>query len=175
MKKSVPSWQIAGFLFAAIGGTLLHFLFDWSGGSGIVGLFSAVNESIWEHMKLLYYPQLIFAFVEYSRWGKDTKCFWQIKLLGVIVGMVLIPVLYYTYTGALGVSADWFNIAIFFITAGVSFWLETKLFEKEYTCLIPSETAFTLLCMIGIVFTAMTFAPLRIPLFEDPLTGTYGF
>lgn len=53
MKKSIPYWQAAGFIFTAILGTLLHFLFDWTNGSVIAALFSAVNESIWEHMKLL--------------------------------------------------------------------------------------------------------------------------
>ena len=42
-------------------GTLLHFLFDWTGGNAVVALFSAVNESIWEHLKLLFYPMVLFA------------------------------------------------------------------------------------------------------------------
>ena len=53
MKKSVPYWRVGGFIFTAVVGTLLHFLFDWTGGSVAAALFSAVNESIWEHLKLL--------------------------------------------------------------------------------------------------------------------------
>ena len=50
MGLRVGLWQLGGFAFTAVFGTALHFLFDWSGKNTVVGLFSAVNESIWEHM-----------------------------------------------------------------------------------------------------------------------------
>ena len=175
MKPSVPTWQMGGFVFTGILGTLLHFLFDWTGGSVIVALFSAVNESIWEHMKLLYYPMLAFAFWEYSRWGKNRPQFWCVKLIGMLTGLALIPVLYYTYTGLLGVSADWFNITIFFIAAAAAFYLETRLFAENISCRISPGNAFMALCLMGVVFTVLTFVPPKIPLFQDPITGTYGF
>ena len=175
MKRSIPFWQMAGYIFTAVVGTLLHFLFDWTGGSIMAALVSAVNESIWEHMKLLYYPMLIFSLLEYSRWGRGKAGFWCVKLVGQLVGLVCIPVLYYTYTGALGVEADWFNIAIFFLTAGLSFWLETRLFQKEWRCRSSSKTAFFMINLIGALFTVLTFRTPRIPLFRDPVTGSYGF
>ena len=79
MDNPIPKWQLGGFVFTAILGTLLHFLFDWTGGSALAALFSAVNESIWEHMKLLYYPMLLFTLWEYSVWGKKTPGFWKTK------------------------------------------------------------------------------------------------
>ena len=130
MKVSIPVWQMGGFVFTGILGTFLHFLFDLAGGSLWAGLFSAVNESIWEHMKLLFYPMVLFALVEYGFWGKETPGFWKVKLLGILVGLALIPVIYYSYTGILGVSADWFNIAIFFLAAGAAYVLETRRFQK---------------------------------------------
>lgn len=175
MKRSIPRWQLAGFLFTAILGTFLHFLFDLTGQAAVAGLFSAVNESIWEHMKLLFYPMLLFALVEYAVWGKEDSRFWCAKLLGIATGLVLIPVLYYTYTGALGVSADWFNITIFFLTAGIVFWLETKYLQSNRTCRIGLGTAIAILCLTAAAFTMLTFIPPHIPLFRDPVTGTYGF
>ena len=170
MKK----WQIAGFVFTGVLGTLLHFLFDWTGGSVIAALFSAVNESIWEHMKLLFYPMLLFAGIEYRFWGKKNPSFWCVKLVGILTGLALIPVLYYAYTGILGVSADWFNVVIFFIAAGVTYLLETKLFERGFRCRF-SGAAFICLLLVAVTFTVLTFLPPRIPLFQDPITGTYGF
>ena len=175
MKKAVPYWQMVGFIFTGVMGTLLHFLFDWTGGNAVVALFSAVNESIWEHIKLLYYPMLAFAFVEYACWGSEVPQFWCVKLLGVLTGIVLIPVIYYAYTGILGVSADWFNIAIFYLVAAAVFYLETKLFAKNTACPIPWDRAFVILCLMGVLFTVLTFAPPKIPIFQDPITGTYGF
>ena len=75
MKESIPRWQIAGFLFTSVLGTFLHFLFDLTGGSTVAALFSAVNESIWEHIKLIYYPMLIFSLIVWQFWGKQTETF----------------------------------------------------------------------------------------------------
>ena len=175
MKKTIPYWQTVGFIFTSVIGTLLHFLFDWTGGNGAVALFSAVNESIWEHLKLLLYPMILFALVEYFTWGRNLEAFWCIKLTGILTGIALIPVLYYTYTGILGVNADWLNIAIFFLTAGVVYRLETGLFQKAISCPLPSGLAVALLCLLTAVFTVFTFIPPHIPLFQDPVTGGYGF
>lgn len=126
-------------------------------------------------MKLLFYPMFLFAMIENHFWGNEYDQFWCVKLIGILLGLVLIPVIYYTYTGILGVSADWFNITIFFIAAGTAFWLETILFQQGYTCRVRSTIAFALICLIAVVFTVLTFIPPRIPFFEDPVTGTYGF
>ena len=166
---------MGGFIFTAVVGTLLHFLFDWTGGNVVAALFSAVNESIWEHLKLLFYPMLAVAVIEYIFWGREIDSFWCVKLIGIIIGLVLIPVVYYTYTGVLGVKADWFNITIFFLAAAVVYWAETKLFQRGYTCRIDAKLAVALICVIAVVFTILTFVPPHVPFFQDPLTGSYGF
>lgn len=175
MKQSIPHWQIVGFIFTSILGTFLHFLFDLTGGSVFAALFSAVNESIWEHMKLIFYPMVLFAMIEYRAWGKEIPDFWCIKLKGITLGLVLIPLIYYMYTGILGVNADWFNVTIFFIAAAAAYYLETRLFTSDHSCVLGGRLAVVLLCLIAVVFTVLTFLPPRIPFFKDPLTGTYGF
>ena len=174
MKGSVGRWQVYGFLFTSVFGTLLHFLFDWTGGNILAAPVSAVNESIWEHMKLLFYPMLIFSLYQYRNWGRDQQNFWSIKLRGTLLGLGLIPVIYYSYTGILGVKADWFNITIFFLTAGFVYWWETQQFMKNRR--YPSESrAIAGFLLLAALFTVLTFRPPHIPLFQDPLTGTYGF
>ena len=175
MKKSIPFWQMAGFVFVGIFGTILHFALDWSGGCPAFALFSAANESIWEHMKLLFYPMLVLSLVEYWRWGRQMDNFWCIKLTGILLGLALIPVIYYTYTGVLGVSADWFNITIFFLAAGVSLWVETKRFAAGKCRRCVGKWAIGALVLLIVAFTVLTFLPPHIPLFRDPLTDTYGF
>jgi hypothetical protein len=170
--KSVSKWQIAGFIFTAIAGVLLHFLFDWSGGSIFAAPFSAVNESIWEHMKLLFFPMFIFAIIESRHGGKN---FWCVKRLGIVVGTILIPVLYYVINGALGETPDWVNIAIFFITAATSYIIESYLFKNDILMCKSFQRAFVTLCIITFAFILFTFVPPRIPLFQDPVTGGYGF
>lgn len=174
VKREIPVWQMAGFVFTGVLGTVLHFLFDWTGGSWVAALFSAVNESIWEHKKLLFYPMVLFAAIEYKVWGKERSDLWCVKLLGILLGLVLIPMVYYTYTGILGKSFDWLNITIFFLAAAVGYYVETRLFQKG-GCRLPAWVAIAALCLIGLTFTALTFLPPQIPFFRDPVTGTYGY
>jgi hypothetical protein len=53
MKRSIGIWQLAGFAATSLGGTLLHFLYEWLGEAVWIAPLSGVNESTWEHMKLL--------------------------------------------------------------------------------------------------------------------------
>lgn len=172
MKKRISIWQMSGFIFTAVAGTLLHFLFDWTGNNAFVALFSAVNESIWEHLKLLFYPMLLFAAAEYFMWGREKEGFWCVKLLGILLGFALIVTVYYTYTGALGVQADWFNIALFFLAAGLAYWVETKLFQRQISC---GKWGILLIALLVAAFTVWTFSPPKIPLFLDSSTQSYGF
>lgn len=175
LKKTIPYWQIGGFIFTAVVGTLLHFLFDWTGGSVVAAFFSAVNESIWEHLKLLFYPMIAVAIIEYFFWGKDIESFWCIKLISILFGLILIPAVYYTYTGILGTNADWFNVTIFFLAAGAVYWLESRLFQHDFSCPVGSKPAVLLIFLIAVIFTILTFIPPHIPFFQDPITGSYGF
>ena len=173
MKRSISFWQYIGFIATSVGGTLLHFLYDWTGEGILIAPFSAINESTWEHMKLLFFPWFIFALIQ-RRLFKDQENFWCVKLAGIAAGLVLIPVLFYTYNGAIGKSPDWFNIAIFFISAAVTFLLETRLFKNESLYCKSPLIAFAIICLIGLAFVLFTFVTPHIPLFMDPLTGTYG-
>ena len=173
MKKSIATWQFAMFSLVSFLGTVLHFLYDWTNGSTVASLVSGVNESTWEHMKILFFPLFLFAIIE-SRFFKEYENFWCIKLIGTTVGLILIPVLFYTYNGAFGKSPDWLNISIFFISAAMSFILETYLFKKDSIKCRFSKLAFLAFCVISVLFFVFTFYPPHLPLFLDPLTQNYG-
>ena len=173
MKTKIGLWQLMGFAVTSLGGTILHFLYDWLGGALWVAPFSGVNESTWEHMKLLFWPMLVFAVVQ-SFFFKERGDFWCIKLRGILLGMLLIPAIFYTYNGAVGKSPDWLNIAIFFICAATAYLYETRLFNaKKLYCKSP-KLAIAALVIIAILFVIFTFLTPEIGIFKDPLTGTYG-
>lgn len=173
MRKSLTLWQLIGFIFTAIAGVLLHFAYDWSNQSPIIAPFAAVNESIWEHMKLLFFSMFIFAFIESCFLGDEYENFWCAKLIGILSGVLLIPVLYYTYTGVFGVSLDWINIIIFFVAATTAYLLETRLLHREHGRCFP-RIALGILYVLAFIFVVLTYIPPNIPLFEDPMTGNYG-
>jgi len=175
MKKSIFYWQVAGIIFTIALGVLLHFLFDMTNRNIIVALFATVNESIWEHMKLIYYPMFLFAIIESKFLEQEYEQFWCVKLKGILLGLLLIPVFYYTYTGALSVSADWVNIANYVVTTVIVFLFETRMLQKDGRCILRPEMAIIMLCVIALVFTVFTFATPKVPIFKDPVTRTYGF
>ena len=168
MKRSVGLWELMGFAVTAAGGTLLHFLYEWLGEAVWVAPFSAVNESTFEHMKLLFWPMLLYAVFE-SFFFRERKDFWCVKLRGVLLGLVLIPIIFYTYNGAIGKSPDWVNIAIFFISAAVSYIYEARAFHNESTACKNPRLAFGALLSIGALFVIFTFHAPTLAIFKDPL------
>ena len=173
MKRTVWLWQLFGFAVTALGGTLLHFLYDWTNNNAWVALFSGVNESTWEHMKLLFWPMFIFAIIQ-SFFFSGYESFWCVKLRGMLLGLCSIPVIFYTYNGVIGKSPDFINIAIFFISAALAYIYETKhLNDKNTRCKWP-RAAFITFSAIALLFMIFTFKTPELDIFKDPLTKTYG-
>ncbi len=175
MKKSPALWQLAGFVFTGILGVVLHFLFDWTNGSILAAPFSTVNESIFEHMKILFVPMLLFSLVENKFVGEEYENFWCVKFFGIVLGIFLIPFFYYMLNGIFGKTPDFINIAIFYVAAGVAYILETKMLKNEnFTCDSVGTTFFAFALLV-VLFVQFTFFTPNIPLFQDPITGTYGY
>ena len=173
MKRSIKLWQLWGFAVTSLGGTLLHFLYDWLDKPAWIAPFSGVNESTWEHMKLLFWPMLLFAVIE-SFFFREREDFWCVKLRGILLGLILIPVIFYTYNGIFGKSPDWINIAIFFITAAIAYIYETRAFKNEKTRCASQGLAIAVLFGIALLFVIFTFKTPEIAIFKDPVTSTYG-
>lgn len=172
MKRSIGLWQLMGFAVTSLLGTLLHFLYEWLGEAKWIAPFSGVNESTWEHMKLLFWPMLIFALVQ-GIFFKDYNGFWCVKLRGILLGLALIPVIFYTYNGVIGKSPDWINIAIFFISAAAAYIYEARALKKE-TESCNKSLSVSLLCIIAASFVLFTFITPEIAIFKDPITSAYG-
>ena len=173
MKRSIGLWQFVGFGVTSLGGTLLHFLYEWPGKAAWIAPFSGVNESTWEHMKLLFWPMLLFAILQ-SFFFSEKQDFWCIKLRGILLGISLIPVIFYTYNGVIGQSPDWINIAIFFVCAAISYIYEFTLFKSAKPHRCAKFAAIAMLCVLALLFFLFTFATPELGIFRDPLTGTYG-
>ena len=165
--------QFIGYTLVSVIGTLLHFLYDWANKSFITSLFSGVNESTWEHMKLLFFAMLLVSVIE-SLIIKDTRNFWCIKLRGILLGLTMIPLLFYMYNGIIGKSPDYVNIAIFFISAAFAFLYETKLLKNDTECKLSQKTSIIIITLIAILFFVFTYRTPHLNIFKDPLSGKYG-
>lgn len=174
MQKKLFRLTLAGFVFVSIIGSISHFVFKWSGYNPAVGLFFPVNESTWEHLKLLFFPYLIWAILEYYLTKKENGIFIS-KLIGSLCGMAAIIIFFYTYTGVLGKSIEIVNILSFFIGVGTAFLIDYYLIKSQKFSNKKLDTIATAIFIaIGAVFLIFTVAPPFIPLFKDPINSTYG-
>ena len=172
MRKNLGIWQLTGFTFAVVFGSLLHFVYSWTGWI-VFAPISAVNESTWEHMKIFFFPALAFACLQSCFGHKEYDGFWWIKLIGILVGTIMIPILFYTWNGAFGKTPDWLNVLFFFISAGIAYGVEYFLFFVGIK--ITFEWISVLICMlVALFFIIFTFWPPNLPLFQDPISGLYG-
>ncbi len=149
-------------------GVLLHFLFDWSGENSLLGFFSAVNESIWEHQKLLFWPAAVLSVAEFFA-NKAPSGFLLSRFVAIILGMLFIITVYYTVTGIIGKNVDAFNIALFFM--GVIFtFLISRVFEKNHFFIGKNSNivAFMGFVIVALMFFIFTKNPPKIGLFKKP-------
>ena len=127
MKRELRRWEIVGFIATGLFGTLLHFVYEWTGGNRVIAVFSAVNESTWEHMKLLFIPFLVFTVVEFIVFSEAFRNFFAVKAASILLGLVSIPALFYTLTGMFGKLPDWVNITIFFLADALLYFVSYRL------------------------------------------------
>lgn len=176
MQKKLLRCEWFGFLFVGAVGTLLHFVFDWTGGSPLAAAFSAVNESTWEHMKLLFVPFFLFTTVQFVFFAEPLHDLFAVKAVSLLVGLLAIPTLFYTLSGAFGKTPSWVNIAIFFLADALCFLTSRRLFTQGALRGGAWQLAgFTLLWLLAFAFVYFTYRPPQLPLFQDPVTFTCGF
>ncbi len=165
--KGLKSYMITGALFVSILGTLLHFAYSLSGNNFFVGLFTPVNESTWEHTKLIFFPMLVYSLYLNKRLKDTYPCINSAMISGGLLGVILIIVLFYTYSGIIGFNVDFVNISIFLISVIVSFYVVYKL-----TLSCKAEKYKLLLQILNIVmiylFIHFTYNPPGISLFANP-------
>ena len=171
--KKIKNWQILAILFTLIVGTLLHFTYEWSGNNQIVGTFSAINESTWEHLKLIFFPMLIFAIFEGFKIYKDTNNYIEAKTIGIIFGMLFITIFFFTYTGIIGTNFAILDIGSFFVAVILSERLSYKIMEKEnFSNNKTKIISIILIILLTLAFIFFTFNPPNINYFRHPVQLT---
>lgn len=159
--------KIITIIITVLLGTFLHFLYQWSGNNDVAALFSAVNESTWEHLKLLFFPFLLVSIMEYICTKPDFKKFLSSRCIGLLWGLLSIIVLFYTYTGIYK-NVDWVNIVIYIISVIISFCISDKLYNKAESPMPPALSV-SIILILTLMFFVFTFYPPDINLFISPV------
>lgn len=157
----------AGFLFTSVLGTLSHFFYEWSGRSMLAGLFCPISESVWEHMKLLFFPALLFCLLVKFLCKNIVPNMTLPVLSGILTGSTFIPVFFYTYSGILGFTVVWLDIAIFYLCTGITFTMAAKLYSSQKTGRFRF-LIYGLTILYAILFFLFTFIRPNLSLFQSP-------
>lgn len=168
MEKKLFFWELFGWGLTVLLGALLHFTYAWSGKLPLVGAFSAVNESVWEHMKLLFVPMFLESFLHAAALGHTYPNICAARSAAVLTGLVLIPTLFYTYTGVFGTHVLWADIAIFVLAAAGAFALEFALLRRGSCSAFAAQICgLAILWGLAFVFVWCTFCPPDIALWHS--------
>ena len=174
--RRVSITTIAMAILACGAGVLLHFLYEWTGKNLFVGLFSAVNDSTWEHLKLLFIPYTVLGIFEHAIYGRHVYNFFSAKLFGAVVGLLNITMSYYFYTGAFGIDNPALNIGIFISSVFIAYFLAWRRMAMPVRIGGGLWESLSIL-LFGVIcasFFIFTLYPPEIPLFLDPITKSYG-
>jgi hypothetical protein len=149
-------------------GSINHFLYDLSGGSAFIALFCPVNESVWEHLKLLFFPFLFVSIYTWFRTRPPILLYFYARFLAVLTGMVSIVMLFYTYVGVIGRDLLILDLTIFVVSVLISFrsfQYFYHYYNRRKTDIPSQEIVFSLWIILCICFFAFTCYPPNLPLF----------
>lgn len=156
-------------------GTLLHFIYEWSGNNVIIASFSAVNESVWEHLKLVFYPMLILGVIEYYFVKNIANNYIEAKAIGIFTAISFIVISFFTYTGIIGTNFFIIDILIFIISIILGEWTSYKLMKRKNESTIQTKIlAGGILIFLLSCFIIFTYVTPQVNLFRDFTNGTYG-
>lgn len=171
-------WILFGIPVLIIVGSLMHFLYDWTGKLAVVGIFAPVNESIWEHLKLTFWPMVLWWFVWYFVSGRknavSSRKWFPSAAASIIACPFVIMAFFYTYTGALGIESLVLDIFSMILGIILGQFLALHIYIYSTFNRLAICIPFIILILMAAAFTIFTFAPPHIPLFLDGPTLTYG-
>lgn len=171
-KRKCIIYAIVGFFVVNVLGSLFHFVYEWTGNARWAAFFFAVNESVWEHLKLIVLPMSLFALLAAIPmrgvpnrpaalgWGMTAAC------LFVVIG-------FYTYTAIVGRSVIAVDISLFTLSIALGFWVQ-YLVMTHFAHAWFVWTGRILAVAWWIMFALFTFFPPQCALFRDPISGGYG-
>jgi hypothetical protein len=148
-------------------GSLLHFVWEWSGQNMVVAIFAATNESTWEHLKLAFWPA--FALIPFQRMIYGACPGWLPAMaIRCVLPSGIIILLFYGYIAVMGNHHLLADITLFAVAIlageGVGHVMLTHHFSAKTR--IGSALA---LVVATILFATLTFRPPHIFLFDEPV------
>ena len=177
VKKKILGWEIGGFIFILIIGSILHFAFELAGFWTPIAFVAPVNESTWEHLKMVFWPGLFFFLLEYHYIRNQAANFWTAKALSLVIMLLVITIGWYAMVAITGQNIFAVNIALFISAILLGQIVSYRVLTAQKPVKVKLHYAILVIVFLGLAFITFTYYPPKIFLFEhmDLMdTGQYG-
>ncbi|WP_283108811.1 DUF6512 family protein [Thomasclavelia spiroformis] len=168
LKRIKPeTYTLLGILVLFVVGSLFHFLYSLTGECFIVGLFVPINESIFEHTKMVVLPIFIWWSIFYLFRKKDlfVNAWFTSALIAMISAIIAIPMLFYFYSQAFGIESLVIDILILLVSLAIGQILGLHYYRHGKG--IEYHFAIVLMIVIIILFAFFTINPPAFPIFNS--------
>lgn len=175
MVKSKKSYQnIWWWIIATVVlGTIWHFVYQISGDNLAVGLVAPVNESVWEHLKIVFTPLLIVGIVQYIVNKKDRNSYWTGLLAGMVTAMLIVFFGFYLYSSLLGENLL-IDIGLYISSIIVAIYVAAFVRSRLKTTKVVDGISIIIIVVVGLALVYLTIAPPKFAPFIENGSGTYG-
>lgn len=167
--KYGTSFIIINTIILGILSSLSHFAYNLSGDSLIVGLFNPINESVWEHLKFMFFPNLLWWIVMYFIQKRRCEINLQKWIIASTVSLITAPLMvifmFYSYTGVLGIESVIVDIALVFICYFIALKLALNIYKNVHPSASKIIFSILVIALFFLSFIIFTFNPPQLPIF----------
>jgi hypothetical protein len=173
-RRGTAAWELVGVLFILVVGSSFHFVFEWTGESLLVAPFVPVNESVWEHLKMAFWPTLLWAFVERAPLRGRVNNFMLAKSVGILLMPFVIAAIFYAYTAVLGHHLLALDAGSFVAAILLGQFVSYRLLTGDQRSPVDNRVIPLFVILTAVAFVVFTFIPPHIGLFMDGPSGQFG-
>ena len=159
--------------------TLSHFAYNWSNYNEVVGMFTPTNESIFQHLKMIFFPIVLYYLLTYIFYGRKYNIVLYKWLLSAITTFIVTSTIivsnYYIFTYGFSISNAFIDISALLIGLFTSSLLCIHLYIRTKNHNMKVCNPIVIIGLLLLVFTISFFDknPLKVDLFYDNENNTY--
>ena len=166
--ETMARLELFGAMFIVALGSLLHFAYAAADQAWWAGIFSAMNESVWEHLRLAFWPGAVWTLFLRLLPISRPKNFWAGRAVSLMLMPLAIAIGFYGYTAALGGHSLILDLALFVASIAGGQAAAAGVYSASPLGRGFEAAALTLIAIMLVAFSALSFIGLEVAPFQPP-------